>query len=509
MPGRHINDQQVRLYMTSRLTRPQATAAAMAGISVATGRRIERDPRPPSARKEARQYRTRIDPLAGLWDEAVVPMLEAAPGLRPITVLGELGRRYPDRITPAVRRTLERRMRAWKALHGPDKEVMFPQTHSPGRMGLSDFTDMGKLGVRIAGAPLDHRLYHFALVYSGFEHGEIVLGGESYSALAAGLARALTILGGAPHEHRSDSLSAAFRNLCADDAEDLTRRFAALATHYGMVATRNNRGVAHENGAIESRHGHVKDRVAQALLLRGSADFEHLDDYRTFVAGVIAEHNKRRAGAIEVERAHLRPLPPAPPVTWQEASVRVTSSSGFSFRHTFYTVPSRLIGHRLHLRVHDERIEGFLGAELVVTLPRGRAPSKTAGRTTAHVVDYRHVIGSLRAKPGALAGLSYRDALWPRPAYRRAWEALSAVRSARDASRTMVGLLALAHDQCVEADLAGALDVILESGDLPDLADLRARFMPVSAAIPHVHVEMPGAGSYDRLLTAAGMEMAA
>lgn len=509
MPGRHINDQQVRLYMTARLTRPQTTAAAIAGISVATGRRLEHDPRPPSARKEARQYRTRVDPLEGLWDEAVVPMLEAAPGLRPITVLGELDRRHPDRITPAIRRTLERRIRTWKALHGPDKEVMFPQTHNPGRMGLSDFTDMAELGVRISGVLLVHRLYHFALVYSGFEHGEVVLGGESYTALATGLSRALTILGGAPHEHRSDSLSAAFRNLCADDAEDLTRRFAALTAHYGMVPTRNNRGVAHENGSIESRHGHVKRRIEQALLLRGSSDFERLDDYRTFVGRVIADHNKRHADAIKVEQAYLRALPPAQPVTWQEASVHVTSSSGFSFRHAFYTVPSRLIGHRLHLRVHDERIEGFLGAALVVTLPRGRAPSKKAGRTTTHVVDYRHVIGSLRAKPGALAGLSYRDALWPRPAYLRAWEALSAVRSARDASRTMVGLLALAHDQGVEADLASALDGILDTGDLPDLADLRVRFMPASGIIPSVHIEMPGADSYDRLLTASGTEMAA
>ncbi|RYY07964.1 MAG: IS21 family transposase, partial [Alphaproteobacteria bacterium] len=328
MPGRHINDQQVRLYMTARLTRPQTTAAAMAGISVATGRRIERAPRPPSAHKKARHYRTRIDPLEGLWDQTVVPMLEAAPGLRPITVLGELDRRHPDRITPAIRRTLERRMRAWKALNGPEKEVMFPQTHSPGRMGLSDFTDMAELGVHVAGVPLAHRLYHFALVYSGFEHVEVVLGGESYTALATGLSRSLAILGGAPHEHRSDSLSAAFRNLCADDAEDLTRRFAALAAHYGMVPTRNNRGVAHENGSIESRHGHVKGRIEQALLLRGSTDFATLDDYRTFVSGVIADHNKRHADEIEIERAHLRPLPPASPATWDEASVRVTSSSG-------------------------------------------------------------------------------------------------------------------------------------------------------------------------------------
>ena len=501
MPGRHVNDQQVRLYMTARITRPQATAAAMAGISVATGRRIERDPLPPSSRKTARDYRTRTDPLEGIWDEEVLPMLDAAPALRPITILGELARRHPERIDHGIRRTLERRIRTWRAMYGPEREVMFRQIHTPGRLGLSDFTDLGPLGVGIAGQLLKHRLYHFALVYSGFEHGEIVLGGESYTALASGLSNALSILGGAPAEHRSDSLSAAFRNLCADAAGDITRRFAALAAHYGMVPTRNNRGVAHENGSIESRHGHLKDRIGQALMLRGSYDFATLDDYRIFVAGVIAEHNRRHADAIDIERAHLRALPPSPPSTWEEASVRVTSPSGFSFRHAFYTVPSRLIGHRLHLRVHDDRIEAYLGAAHMLTLPRGRAPSKTAGRTTTHIVDYRHVIGSLRAKPGALADLVYRDALWPRTAYRRAWEALILVQSAREAARTMVGLLALAHDQGVEADLAAALDTILDTGELPDLRSMRTRFTPKTSSAPCIYIEMPRASIYDPLLS--------
>jgi hypothetical protein len=509
MPGRHVNDQQVRLYMRLRTTRPQLTAAAMTGISVATGRRIERDPQRPSSRGDARDYRTRPDPLAGLWDEEIVPLLEGAPRLRPVTILHELQRRHPDRIDGSVRRTLERRIRQWRAMHGPEREVMFPQTHTPGRMGLSDFTDMNGLGVIIGGQRFDHRLYHFALVYSGFEHGEIVLGGESYVALAGGLAAALAMLGGVPAEHRSDSLSAAFRNLCADAAEDLTRRFTALAADYGMTPTRNNRGVAHENGSIESRHGHLKDRIEQALMLRGSSAFDTIADYRAFVAGVVADHNRRHADMIEIERRHLRPLPATRPATWDEASVRVTTSSGFSFRHAFYTVPSRLIGHRLHLRVYDDRIEAFLGGAPILTLPRGRAPAKTAGRTTTHVVDYRHVIGSLRAKPGALATLTYRDALWPRPAYRRAWDALAAARPEREAARTMVGLLALAHDRGVEADIAAALDAMLDDGCLPDLAEMRHRFTPATTSAPAVRIEMPPASAYDRLLGARAGQIVA
>ena len=314
----------------------------------------------------------------------------------------------------------------------------------------------------------------------------------------------MRLLGGIPLEHRSDSLSAAFRNLAIPDAEDLTRRFAALAAHYGMVPTRNNRGVAHENGAIESRHGHVKTRVAQALLLRGSPMFDDLEAYRAFVAGVVGQHNRRHGAMIDAERAVLRPLPAAPAMTWETMTVRVTSASGFMCRHVFYTVPSRLVGHRLHLRIHDDRIEAYLGGSFVLTLPRGRRPKGTDA--AVHVVDYHHIIAALRAKPGALANLAYRDALWPRTAYRRAWEALVETVPARDASRTMVGLLALAHDRGVEADLAAAIDATLDAGGLPDLVVMSRRFTPVAAAAPEVVVILPALATYDRLIDLAGAE---
>jgi hypothetical protein len=506
VPGRHINDQQVRTYMRLHTDHTQATAAIKAGLSVATARRIDHDPRPPSAKKQRRTYRTRPDPLAGLWDEEIVPLLRAAPDLRPITLFDELARRHPGRIGLSFRRTLERRVADWKALHGSDQDVIFPQIQQPGRMGLSDFTDANGLGVIVGGQPLEHRLYHFALACSGFEHAEIVLGGESYPALASGLENALRLLGGVPREHRSDSLSAAFRNLTKPDTDDLTRRFEALVTHFGMVPSRNNRGVAHENGAIESRHGHVKKRIAQALLLRGSCSFDDLDAYRAFVAEVVSQHNRRHAAMIDAERTVLRSLPTAPAMTWQEMTVRVTSASGFMCRHVFYTVPSRLVGHRLHLRIHDDRIEAYLGGSFVLTLPRGR---RAKGACAVHVVDYRHIIAALRAKPGALANLTYRDALWPRTAYRRAWEALTVAGPDRDAARTMVGLLALAHDRGVEADLATAIDAGLEAGELPDLAALRHRFTPAATAAPEVLVILPSLAAYDRLITLAGAEVTA
>ena len=498
MPGRHVNDQQARTYMRLRMDHTQATAAAKAGLSVATARRIERDPRPPSTKSAPRPYRTRPDPLAGLWDEEIVPLLQAAPGLRPITLLAELAQRHPGRVDASLRRTLERRVARWKALHGPDRDVIFPQIQQPGRMGLSDFTDASTLGVTIAGAAFDHRLYHFALAYSGFEHAEVVLGGESYPALAGGLERALRLLGGTPREHRSDSLSAAFRNLALPDAQDLTRRYEAMATHFGMVTTRNNRGVAHENGAIESRHGHIKQRIAQALLLRGTAEFDTIDSYRSFVAAIVAQHNRRHAAMIDAERAVLRPLPAAPAMTWEEITVRVTTASGFMCRHVFYTVPSRLIGHRLRLRLHDDRIEAYLGGDQVLILPRRR---RAKGAPAVHVVSYRHIIAALRAKPGALTHLAYRDALWPRSEYRRAFNALAAAQPAREAARTMVGLLALAHDRGVEADLAAALEADMGAGRLPDLARMMQRFTPSASTAPAVSIVMPALASYDSLLT--------
>jgi hypothetical protein len=236
--------------MKSRHTNVPAIAAAKAGFSTATAYRIEADPRLPSQKQKPRGRR-RPDPLAGVWDSEIVPMLQAAPGIRPVAIFEEICRRYPE-IATGVRRTLERRIGRWRALYGPNRDVMFRQEHPPARMGLSDFTAMAALGITIAGEPFDHRLYHFRLAFSGFEHAHVVLGGESFVALAEGLQNALWALGGVPEQHRSDSLSAAFRNLDRRTQEDLTRRYEEMCTHYGMTPSRNNRGLAHENGAIES-----------------------------------------------------------------------------------------------------------------------------------------------------------------------------------------------------------------------------------------------------------------
>ncbi len=481
--------------MTFRRSDSPTAAAAKAAFSTATAYRLENDPRLPSQRAAPRTRR-RPDPLAGLFEEEVVPLLEAAPGLRPVALFEELRRRHPE-LEHGIRRTLERRVRAWRAVHGPEQEIIFRQTHEPGRLGLSDFTDMADLQVTVAGKALDHRLYHFRMAYGGFQHAQVVLGGESFVALAEGLQNALWALGGAPREHRTDSLSAAFRNLEPAAQDDLTQRYEALCRDYGMTASRNNPGVAHENGSIEGAHGHLKRAIRDALLLRGSRDFDDLAAYRAFIDELVSRRNARHRPRIDAERAVLQPLPRQRSQDYEEIRVRVTSSGGFTLRKVFYSVPSRLIGHQLRVRLYDDRLEVFIGGSALLTLSRGRAQG---GGRHGHVVNYHHVIHALRRKPMALLNLVYRDQLFPREAYRRTFDALLAGRDARLACRCMVGLLALAHERGCEAALAQHLEALLEAGELPHLDVLRERFAPAPAELPHVEVRLESLGTYDALM---------
>ncbi len=476
-----------------------AVAASKASISVATAYRIENDSRLPSQKHRPRERR-RPDPLADIFEAQVVPLLKAAPGLRAVAVFEEMLRRHPD-LGGGIRRTLERRIRGWRAMHGQDQEVIFRQVHEPGRMGLSDFTDMGHAGVSIAGVGLDHRLYHFRLAYSGFEHAHVVLGGESFVALAEGLQNALWSLGGAPREHRTDSLSAAFRNLDENARDDLTSRYDELCRHYGMTPTRNNTGVAHENGAIEGPHGHLKRAIGDALLMRGSTDFVDLAAYRRFIDERVSRCNARNAKRIDVERGELQDLPNRRTCDYEEIAVRITPAGGFTVRKVFYTVPSRLIGHLLRVRLFDDRLELFVGGTPLMTLARGRAhPSGKHDQ----VVNYRHVIHSLRRKPMALLNLVYRDQLFPSEAYRRTFEALMEKLPPRQACRTMVELLALAHDRGCEAELAEHLACALQARELPDMDALRAQFSPDSSQLPTVIVRLGSLNAYEALLCAGG-----
>jgi hypothetical protein len=165
-------------------------------------------------------------------------------------------------------------------------------------------------------------------------------------------------------------------------------------------------------------------------------------------------------------------------------------------------VPSRLIGHRLRVRLFDDRLELFVGGTHLLTLPKGRAQ---ANGKHDQVVNYHHVIHSLRKKPMALLHLVYRDKLFPRPEYRRAFEALCAALPERQACKIAVELLALAHDRGCEAELARELDRLIRSGELPDLGVLRRRFAPDPASLPSVSVTPVPLDSYEALVGATTM----
>lgn len=495
MPGSHISDQQVFLFMVERRNHTQAVAAAKAGISERSARRIEKDLRLPSQKKRTRHWRTRADPLEQFWPR--VEELLQIEGIIAVTIFEALQDEFgEDAVPDKVRRTLERRIARWRALNGAEKEIFFPQHHEIGRQGLSDFTVCDSLRVTIAGAPFDHRLYHFRLACSGWEHAAVVLGGESFAALSEHLQDALWKLGGVPAEHRSDSLSAAYKNLDVDAQRDFTRSYEDLCSHYGMLATRNNRGVAHENGSIEGPHAHLKRRLDQALRRRGSRDFVSIEAWREFVEAEVAKQNRRRAALIDQERRALRSLPARRTTDFAMLSVDVTRNGTVSIERVLYSVPSRLVGQRLHAHLYDDRIELFLGPDRVMTTPRVRV--KFPAR--AHHIDFRHVVANLRRKPGALRHLVYRDALFPNHAYRRAWQAFDAQLDARQACRDAVALLDIAaRGNCIDA-LARRIDAALDAGRLPDVTALKDEFLPTTRTQRDVTIPPPDLCAYNSLL---------
>jgi len=477
-----------------RKNKSQAQAAAKAGISERSARRIDSSAPLPS-QNPRRYWRARADPFAQVWDTEVVPLLRGAPKLMAVTLLRKLQDDHPARFPDGVLRTLQRHIRQWRALEGPPKEVFFPQEHAPGHRGLSDFTAMGELRITIANAPFAHLLYHFVLAFSRWEHVEVVEGGESFEALSQGLQNALWQAGGTPQEHRTDSLSAAFRNLAEE--EDFTARYTALLDHYGMAGTRNNRGVSHENGSVEASHRYLKEALEQALLLRGHRDFEDRAAYAGFVREAVMRRNRRNAAAFRIEREQLQDLPERRTTDFVEEEARVTRCGTFTVRAILYSAPSRLIGHRLKVRLYSDRLDCYLSGALVLTLARGtRSPVNGRGR----VIDYRHFIDALKRKPQAFKGLVFRDALFPREAYRRTWEQLERRLTQRQACQSIVALLEMAARDGVEGVLGERLEVLLAVGELPDVKRLREEFAPCQAALPQVTVEIPPASRYDALL---------
>jgi hypothetical protein len=489
-----VTDDQVRRLRQKRMEgKTQAAAAAAAAMSERTARKWEKGPLP-SAAERARPWRTRPDPFAEHWASEIEPLLvrDDAGVLESTFLFERLTERYPGRFTAGQVRTLQRRVREWRALQGPAREVYFPQVHPPGREAQVDFTHASELGVTIVGEPLDHLLFELVLSCSGWRWAQVAFG-ETFEALVAGLQGALWTLGGVPEVVRSDNLSAATHELRQSGGRALTERFAAVLAHYGLRSTRIAPGASHENGVVEQAHERLKSLLAQALVVRGSRDFPSLEAYQSFVDEVVARLNRRRAERFEGERVHLRPLPPAPVPAYSTYRVEVRRWSTIRVGHRMYSVPSRLIGHEVEARLHADVVEVYFAGRRVEVMPRLRGERD-------HRIDYRHVIWSLVRKPGAFARYRYREELFPSETFRRTYDALCRWRGER-ADVEYVRVLHLAAST-LEATVERALAALLASGEPFDYAALRERAAPVRPDVPTLPAPRdPDFTVYDGLLS--------
>lgn len=495
-----IEPYQARVYMNARnYGLSQSDSAMIAEISERSGQRIEAGTLQPN-RGRVRDWSTRQDPLAGVWEEVLEPMLRREPKLKPMTLFEYLQEHYPGQYTQVLR-TLQRRVQAWKAVHGPAPEVMFELRHEPGVMGISDFTELKGVTITIGGEPFEHLLYHYRLAYSGWEYAQIIQGGESFVGLSEGLQNALFASGGAPKEHRTDSLSAAYRNLGGKAPKRLTQLYDELCHHYRLEPTRNNKGIAHENGAIESPHGHLKNRLTQALLLRGSTDFDSVKAYQAFIEAAVDKLNARRSEKFKEEQQHLQPLPKYRVADYEVLTARVSSRSTIDVRCILYTVPSRLIGRQLELHLYHDRIIGYLERQQVVELPRIRVTAE--GKRRARAVNYRHVIDGLRQKPRAFLYCTWQLDLLPTEQYKALWQQLQDRFERDSAAVVMVEALYIAAVQNKEAAVADYLDKQLAADSLT-LSGLRRHFQLLrEQELPAVDVQQHRLDDYDQLLHAS------
>lgn len=467
-----------------------ATAAAKAGMDEKTARKWLRIGRPPSEVKKPRSYRTRPDAFAEAWSE-IEQLLELDASIEAKTIFDHLCRQSPERYQESQLRTLQRRVKVWRAQKGQPREVFFPQLHIPGRQAQSDFTHLSELGVTIAGQPFKHLFYHFTLVYSNWEWG-MVCASESWESLSEGLQQALWELGGAPEEHRTDSLSAAVKPVGSPD--EFTERYQGLLRHYGMKASHTTPGRGHENGDVEQSHYRFKQAVDQELLLRGSRDFESRESYDEFLRRMLHRRNGLRRERLAEEVKTLRALPERRLEAFSKESLKVSRNSTINVRDNIYSVPSQLIGERVEVRIYGAHLEVWYAGELVERMERLRGESKAA-------INYRHVIHSLVKKPGAFAHYRYQACLFPRMIFRLAYDELRSSAPER-ADRDYLWMLKLAADES-EDRVAEALNGMIKRGEVISLERVRELVSVASetpGGLPQVIIEATPLESYDQLL---------
>ena len=466
-----------------------ANAADRAELDEKTARKYRDSDLLPSQRHVPHTWRTREDPFQDVWLE-IVEVLRLNPGLQAKTLFVDLQRRFPGRFPDVQLRCLQRRIKQWRALEGPPKEVFFAQIHEPGRLAESDFTCMAKLGVTILGEPFDHMVYHFVLTYSNWEAGTVCFS-ESFESLSEGLQNALWELGGVPRRHRTDRMTAAVNS--DPESEMFTRRYQGLLTHYKLEGQAIQPRQANENGDVEQSHHRFKQAVDQALMLRGSRDFAARGDYQVFLRKLMAGCNANRKERFLEEMAVLSPLPARRLEMARRLKARVDSGSTIHVGGNTYSLPSRLIGEYVDVHVGAETLDVWHGARRLETLPRLRGRGQ-------HRVEYRHVIDWLVRKPGAFEEYRYRDAMFPTSRFRMAYDLLKEQRPGRVVKDYLAVLLLAAREG--ESLVDEALRLLLDTGRLPDaeaVAEaLRQGQRPL--AVTDVMIVDVDLTMYDRLL---------
>ena len=485
-----VTDNQVRRLMKLVQTeKTKVLASAKAGMDPKTARKYLRTCRLPSQMRQEHTWKTRQDPFEEVWGEIECLLKEDA-RFEATTLFEWLQREYPGRFSDGQLRTLQRKIKRWRALEGPSKEVFFQQKHRPGELCASDFTHMNELEITIDGIRFNHMIYHFVLTYSNWETGTICFS-ESFESLSEGLQNALWELGGVPAKHRTDRLSSAVHKVSSP--EEFTQRYKGLLSHYKLKGEKIQAGKAHENGDIEQRHYRFKKAVDQALLLRGSRDFASRKEYTEFLRSLFARLNGGRKGRFQEELSVLRRLPERRLNDFKRQRVKVSPGSAIRLQHNVYSVPSRLKGEWVEARLYAEHVEVWYAQQMIERMPRLRGEEK-------HRINYRHIIDCLVRKPGAFENYRYRDDLFPTSRFRMAYDVLKKT-IAYKANKEYVKILHCAASES-ETRVDDALRMLFDQGSTVSFDAVKA-LVDSSQKIPsvtEVFIDDVNLEVYDHLL---------
>jgi len=408
-------------------------AAAMAGMSEKTARKYVRKGQLPSQCAVAHTWKTYPDAFAEDW-RWVAEQLDLNPGLEAKSLFEALQRLYPGKYADGQLRTFQRRVKLWRAFYGESKEIFFPQDYRPGEWAESDFTWMNALGIRIAGQPFEHMLYHFVLPYSNWETGTICFS-ESYESLSAGLQNALWKLGGVPHYHRTDRLTSAVNKV--GNPQEFTDSYQGLARHYGFSTSAIQAGKPNEQGDVEQSHNRLKRLVEQSLLLHGSREFTSVEEYEQFLQQMFDRRNAGHSVRLKEELRVLRELPPRRLEDYRCLECRVSQAATIRLLHNTYSIHGRLRDEQIEAHVYADYIEVWYAQQLVEWFPRLRGENK-------HRIDYRHIIDQLVRKPGAFENYRYKEDMFPTSQFRIAYDLLRNYHGPKQGTKQYLKLLELA-----------------------------------------------------------------